>query len=152
MLRPSRPSAAPSGAAERMRRYRARRRAAGLKLERRWVPDRSRAASAHARHYSDHRILEARSLALHCLVVRKIERDPGLLGIARRNVERWLRRDGRPPRALVEWRELLGRPWPEVALILTDPGEEAARLRQSSPFAGVLTAAERRRLYEAFRA
>lgn len=152
MPRPGRPSAAPSGAAERMRRYRARRRAAGLKLERRWIPDRSRAVPGHARHYSDHRILEARSLALHCLVVRKIERDPGLLGIARRNIKRWLHRDARPPRALVEWRELLGRPWPEVALILTDPGEEAARLRQSSPFAGVLTAAERRRVYEAFRA
>lgn len=105
-----------------------------------------------ARHYSDHRILEARSLALHCLVVRKIERDPGLLGVARRNVERWLRRDGRPPRALLEWRDILGRSWPEIALVLTDSGEEATRLRQSSPFAGVLTAAERRRVYEAFRA
>lgn len=145
-------SVAPTAAAERMRRYRARRRAAGLKLERRWVSDRRRAVHAHARYYSDHRILEARSLALHCLVVRKIERDPRLLEIARRNVGRWLRRDERPARALLEWRELLGRPWPEVALILTDPGEEAARLRQSSPFAGVLTAAERRRVYEAFRA
>ena len=134
-----------------MRRYRARRRAAGLKLERRWVPDRRRAVPAHARHYSDHRILEARSLALHCLVVRKIERDPGLLEIPRANLDRWLRRDGRPPRALVEWRALLGRPWPEIALVLTDPGEKAARLRQSSPFPGVLTAAERRRVYEAFR-
>jgi hypothetical protein len=134
-----------------MRRYRARRRAAGLKLERRWVPDRSRAVPAHARHYSDHRILEARSLALHCLVVRKIEQDPGLLRIPRANVDRWLRRKGHPPRALVEWRDLLGRSWPEIALVLTDPGEEAARLRQSSPFAGVLTTAERRRVYEAFR-
>lgn len=152
MPRPSQPAAAPSSAAERMRRYRARRRAAGLKLERRWVPERSRAAPRRAQHYSDHRILEARSLALHCLVVRKIERNPRLLEIARRNVGRWLRRDERPARALLEWRELLGRPWPEVALILTDPGEEAARLRQSSPFAGVLSAAERRRVYEAFRA
>ena len=35
-------------------------------------------------------------------------------------------------------------------MIITDPGEDAARLRQSSPFAGILTQAERRRVYEAF--
>lgn len=135
-----------------MRRYRARRRAAGLRLERRWVPDIARARAAGARTYSDHRILEARSLALHCLIVRKIERNPRLLQIARRNLARWLDRDGRAPRALLEWRSILKQPWPAIAAILTDTGEEAARLRQSTPFAGVLTAAERRRVYEAFRA
>lgn len=135
-----------------MRRYRARRRAAGLKLERRWVPARRAAVRGPSRHFSDHRILEARSLAMHCLIVRKIQREPRLLEVARRNIERWLRGSTRPPRALLEWRALLARPWPEIAVILTDPGEEAARLRQSSPFAGVLTPAERRRVYEAFRA
>jgi hypothetical protein len=135
-----------------MRRYRARRRAAGLKLERRWVPQRRPGRRASVRTYSDHRILEARSLALHCLIARKIDRDPRLLAIAARNVARWLRgRDARPPRVLLEWRAILARPWPAIAAILTDPGEDAARLRQSSPFAGVLTQAERRRVYEAFR-
>jgi hypothetical protein len=143
---------APRTAAERMRRYRARRRAAGLRLERRWVPAGTRAGTTAVRSYSDHRILEARSLALHCLIVLKIERDPRLLQIAHRNLARWLDRDGRAPRALLEWRAILEQPWPAIAAILTDPGEEAARLRQSTPFAGVLTKAERRRVYEAFRA
>jgi hypothetical protein len=89
---------------------------------------------------------------LHCLIVRKIERDPRLLQIAHRNLARWLDRDGRAPRALLEWRAILEQPWPAIAAILTDSGDEAARLRQSTPFAGVLTAAERRRVYEAFRA
>jgi len=134
-----------------MRRYRARRRAAGLKLQRRWVP--ARPSARALAHYSDHRILEARSLALHCLIARKIERNPRLIDVARRNLARWLRdRGATPPYALVEWDEILRRPWPAVAALLTDPGEEAARLRQSSPFAGILTAAERRRVYEAFRA
>lgn len=150
--RTAKPQRAPSTAAERMRRYRARRRAAGLRLERRWVPADARTRTGGSRSYSDHRILEARSLALHCLIARKIERNPRLLEIARRNVTRWLRGDGRAPHVLLEWRAILDRPWPAVAAILTDPGEEAARLRQSSPFAGVLTAAERRRVYEAFRA
>jgi hypothetical protein len=101
--------------------------------------------------HSSHRIIDARSLALHCLVVRKIERDPRLLGIAQRNLSRWLRRYTRPPPALIEWQALLARPWPDVAAILTEMTEDATRLRQSSPFAGVLTQTERRRIYDAFR-
>jgi hypothetical protein len=46
----------------------------------------------------------------------------------------------------------MSRPWSEIAAIMTEPSEEGARLRQSSPFAGVLSATERRRIYEAFRA
>jgi hypothetical protein len=90
---------------------------------------------------------------MHCLVARKIERDPRLLEVARRNLARWLRdRAGHAPRALLEWRDILAGPWPAIAARLTDPGEAGARLRQSSPFTGILTAAERRRVYEAFRA
>lgn len=136
-----------------MRRYRARRRAAGLTLERRWVPLRERDRHAAPPQYSDHRRLEARSLALHCLAARKIDRDRRLLEIARRNLRRWLReRSNRAPRALLEWDALLRRPWREIAAVITDPGENGARLRQSSPFAGILTDAERRRVYDAFRA
>ncbi len=134
-----------------MRRYRARKRQAGLTLERRWVA--SGGKSVGRVPYSDHRLLEARSLALHCLVAAKIARDPKLLDVARRNLDRWLRsRVGDAPRALLEWRAILARPWPEIAAILTDPGEDAARLRQSAPFAGILSASARRKIYEAFRA
>jgi len=100
-----------------------------------------------------HRIIEARSLAMHCLIAQKIGRDPRLLHVARRNVVAWSERYGeQPPRALEEWRAILGRPWHEIAALITDAGETATRLRQSSPFAGVLTPSERRRVYEAFRA
>lgn len=132
-----------------MRRYRARRRAAGLRLERRWVATRSATARAP---WSNHAVLDARSLALHAVIARKIERDPRLLAKARRNLDRWRKSRGREPHALAEWRTILARPWREVAALLVDPGEHATRLRQSSPFAGVLTPAERRKIYEAFRA
>ncbi|MGC2519483.1 MAG: hypothetical protein WA373_10320, partial [Burkholderiales bacterium] len=90
---------------------------------------------------------------MHCLIARKIAADASLLARARRNLAAWRARYGEDvPRALEEWRKILDRPWPEIAALITDPGEEAARLRQSSPFAGVLTPAERRRVYEAFRA
>jgi hypothetical protein len=132
-------------AAERMRRYRARRRAAGLRLVRSWAP--------RAPVWSDHRIAEARSLAMHMLAARRIGADTGLLIRARATLNRWLDRYGeRPPAALLEWRALLDRPWPEVAGRATALTEEGARLRQSSPLATLLSAAERRRIHDAFRA
>lgn len=132
-------------AAERMRRYRARRREAGLRTTTRWAP--------RLPVWSDHRVAEAKSLALHVLAVRRIAADPRLLERARATVGRWLRRYGeRPPAALLEWRDLLERPWSVVAARATDLSEDAARLRQSSPLATLLTEAERRRVHDAFRA
>jgi hypothetical protein len=133
-----------------MRRYRARRREAGLRLERRWVAD---PRSGTRSPWSDHRVLDARSLAMHCLVARKIARHPTLLDRARENLSRWSTGvDGAPPRYLDEWRRILERPWPEIAALITGLDEQSFRLRQSSPFAGILSPAERRRIYEAFRA
>jgi len=136
-------------AAERMQRYRVRQRAAGLRASTRWQ---SAAPAGLSPGQIKHRLAEARSLAMHCLVARKIAADPRLLDVARRNLAAWAARYGdNVPRALVEWRDVLDRPWPEIAALITDPGEPATRMRQSSPFAGVLTAPERRRVYEAFR-
>lgn len=136
-------------AAERMQRLRDRRRAAGLKAVLAWVPAATRSTSP----FSSHRLSEARSLAMHALVVRKIDRDPKLLEIAHRNIARWSARyAGAAPAWLNQWRTILSRPWPEIASLLTEQSEHAARLRQSTPFAGVLKPAERRRMHEAFRA
>jgi hypothetical protein len=89
---------------------------------------------------------------MHCLIARKISRDPRLLGVARRNLARWIRarKDG-PPGVYLEWQRILAQPWTEVAALLTELSENATRLRQSSPFTGILTAAERRRIDAAFR-
>ncbi len=135
--------------AERMRRLRERRKAAGLKAVVAWVPKEPGRASA----YSSHRLLEARSLAMHTVIARKIERDPTLLAIAHRNIERWNARwKERPPAWLKEWEEVLRQPWRQIAAVITEPSEHGARVRQSSPFAGILTNEERWRIYETFRA
>ena len=136
-------------AAERMRRMRERRRASGMKQIVRWVPHDQGAPTP----YSSHRLLEARSLAMHAVIAHKISRDASLLRIPRNNLERWRARwSDSVPAWFEEWSEIMTRPWPEVAALITDPGENPARLRQSSPFAGVLTPAERKRIYDAFRA
>jgi hypothetical protein len=133
-----------------MRRYRARKKAAGLKPMIRWMRPND---GAEGGSFSTHRLLEARSLALHCLIARKITENPSLLGVARRNIDAWSRAAGKEtPRYLVEWRRILEWPWPQIAALITEQGENAARLRQSSPFAGVLSAAERTRIFDAFRA
>lgn len=136
-------------AADRMRRMRERRRANGLKPVVTWVPRDTLVRPA----FSTHRLLEIRSLAMHAVIAQKIERDPALLDVARNNLSRWRSRWGNDvPAWYREWCEIIERPWPEVAAIITEPSEEGARLRQSSPFAGVLSAEVRKRIYEAFRA
>ena len=136
-------------AAERMRAYRKRKRDAGLTSVRRWES----ADDSPEGRYSDHRILEARSLAMHCRIVQKISRNPSLLEKAKANLLRWsAKEDGPKPRYLREWQEILEKPWPAIAEMMTSMTENATRLRSSSPFAGVLTEKEREQIYAAFRA
>jgi hypothetical protein len=90
---------------------------------------------------------------MHCVIAQKISRDPELLQVAQQNLARWREKyAGEMPRYLVEWQEILDRPWLEIAGLITSTSDEATRLRSSSPFAGVLDSEERKRIYEAFRA
>src|SRR5688572_20779125 len=98
--------------AERMRRMRERRKADGLKPVVPWVP----LATPARAGFSAHRLLEARSLAMHAVIAQKIERDPALLNIARNNLQRWRSRwDDEGPAWYREWCEIMNRPWPEIA-------------------------------------
>lgn len=90
---------------------------------------------------------------MHTLIAGKLARNPELLGFARDNLKRWGKRWGRDrPVWHNEWQAILKRPWREVAALITDLSPLATRLRQSSPFAGVLTREERKRIHDAFRA
>jgi hypothetical protein len=130
-----------------MRRLRERRKAAGLRAITQWQ------AAAIDAPFSAHRMHDARSLAMHVLIVRRIEQTPALMKKAHANLDRWAKaRQGPLPRWLPEWLQILKLPWPEVAARITALTEDGARLRQSSPFAGVLSPAERTRVYAAFRA
>jgi hypothetical protein len=96
----------------------------------------------YTRRVRSHEWIDARSLALHEAVAAKLEARPQLLDVARANLARWLARD--PAGALLEWARLLDqRPLDDILTLLRSSDERAARLRQSSPFAGVLTPEER---------
>ena len=101
-------------------------------------------------YYSDHGRLDERSLALHRLVAEKLRATPELLDKARENVRRWRETGGNASPALAEWAGILAAPASEVVALLAERSERATRLRQSSPFAGVLTEAERRAIYESY--
>ncbi len=98
--------------------------------------------------YSDHSRLDERSLAMHRLVAEKVQANPALLDKARDNLRRWQQIDGSPKLTLVEWEQILSGPADQVTQFLTERSERATRLRQSSPFAGLLTEAERKAIYE----
>jgi hypothetical protein len=90
-----------------------------------------------------HAWIDRRSLALHDAVAAKIEAHPELLDVARANLVRWISRA--PQGALLEWKDLLERTSvADLITLLRSETETATRLRQSSPFAGVLTPEERR--------
>src|ERR1043166_751138 len=89
-----------------------------------------------------HGWIDERSLALHAAVADRLESEPKLISIAHENLKRWL--IANPAAALGEWQKLLDKmSLPEVLELLRSRSERAARLRQSSPFAGLLTSGER---------
>ncbi len=92
--------------------------------------------------HDGHRTAERRSLAQHRLVAERL--DDELLDRARERVERWLAEGGPVhPVWAQRWRELLDRPAREVAAAICTDDEAGRDLRQTSPFAGALTHAER---------
>ena len=102
--------------------------------------------------YSDHNRLDERSLALHQFVVEKVRAAPALLDKARENVRRWQEANGSASPALAEWAQILASPASQAVALLAERSERATRLRQSSPFAGILSEEERRAVYESYSA
>lgn len=93
--------------------------------------------------YSDHQRLDARSLALHSLIARKILADPALITQARATLTRWRAQAAEPMAPYLEWDRILEGTTEEIAAFLTSTTETATRLRQSTPFTGSLTPEER---------
>jgi hypothetical protein len=99
-----------------------------------------------------HRKLEERSLALHREIAQRVRSNPDLLSSVRERLSKDIR-SGRFSISLIdamqEWLDLLDSSSVEQLLeLLVDEGENGRRLRQSTPFAGILTKEERRRILE----
>lgn len=78
-------------------------------------------------------------------VALRLRQQPELIQIARDNLSRWSQLNANATallRCYAEWREILNRPLGDVCAVLVSETEEGQRLRQNSPFAGVLSARE----------
>lgn len=96
---------------------------------------------------------EKRSVMLHRAIADRLVADPErVLEQARRTLARMTERQGGSSQPLREWDVMLGRPLPALVGLLTDPDPWARELRHVTPFAGVLSAAERAVVYKEFAA
>lgn len=91
-----------------------------------------------------HRVAELKALAYHRLVAERL--DEPILDDARRRLRRWQEQGRIDPRWASEWERVLRMPSPRIARTISADSVRARELRQTSPFAGVLTEQERREL------
>ena len=103
---------------------------------------------ALSRRYSfvvNHSEIDKVSWALARRVAERLRARPELVELARTNLSRWKQRNAVSPsllRCYSEWESILTRPLDQVCALLVAETEEGQRLRQNSPFAGVLSPAE----------
>jgi hypothetical protein len=93
---------------------------------------------------NDHRLIDARSREMHRIVADRIGRDPGILERARQTIARW--RPNQSPRSmpyLDRWQRLIDAGPDAVIAKLLEDSDDGDVMRQTSPFAGVLTNEER---------
>lgn len=87
------------------------------------------------------------SLALHRAIAERLRADPGgVLSHARRNLIRLreAHRGGHSDVWIDRWQALLDGPLDRLIAAMVDPAQDARDLRQSNPFAGVLSPREHR--------
>jgi hypothetical protein len=89
-----------------------------------------------------HRDAELRSLTYHRVVAQRLDRR--ILQKARDRLAQW-RSEGRiAPRYALAWERILSKSSPQIARLIGEDSQRMKDLRQSSPFAGVLSEPERR--------
>jgi hypothetical protein len=88
-----------------------------------------------------HEYQDAVSLEMARRVASLLEVSDEPLRIARANLANWMERNASAPflmRCYSEWLAILEKPKHEIIAILVQQSDEGQRLRQNSPFAGVL--------------
>jgi hypothetical protein len=95
---------------------------------------------------------DRRSLHLHTVIAGRLREDPeAIVAAARSNLARMRVLHSGAVDLLDEWAELLGAPIDDLVARLISMDERARSLRQATPFAGILSAAERASAYRDFR-
>ncbi|HEX6456608.1 MAG TPA: hypothetical protein VF009_08840 [Solirubrobacterales bacterium] len=94
-----------------------------------------------------HRAAELRSLAYHRALAPRLRRP--MVDQARRKLRRWEVEERIDPRYARAWQEVLAMPMEGVRETIAADDERGRDLRQNSPFAGLLSEQERRKILAA---
>lgn len=98
-----------------------------------------------------HEWIDRRSLALDRAIAQKLIQKPELLQRAKETLQRWIQqRRPNVPKVMFEWQEILDWPFEEILKFLASSEPEPTRLRQSSPFCGILTQEERTAIFQEY--
>lgn len=97
-----------------------------------------------------HPHIDARSLEMAKIIVKRIDAEPALIERAHQYLADEEARHGSLCQASREWQQILTRPWSEVRKILLDESDEGQRLRSSKPFTGIVTEEERLAIIEQY--
>ncbi len=100
-------------------------------------------------HVDGHDRAQLRGLAYHRALARRLRRP--MVDDALRQVWKWRQQGAIDPRYADRWEELLRKPVTEVRRAISEDSEAAAALRQTSPFAGMLSEPERRKILQEIR-
>lgn len=90
----------------------------------------------------NHEIQDSISFEMSQRIASGLPQHPEWLELAGANLERWSRLNSNAPsllRCYDEWEKLLAQGATAVGAALTDESETGQRLRQNSPFAGILS-------------
>ena len=102
-----------------------------------------------AKSENGHRRAELRGLAYHRAIASRLRRP--MVDEAARKMRRW-REEGRvDPHYAKRWLDLLQKPVHEIRRVISADDQYGRDLRQSSPFAGLLSEPERRKILEEVR-
>ena len=98
-------------------------------------------------HHDRHEIAQLRSLVYHRALSERLDRS--MVDDARSVLWQWGQRGRIDPRYAQRWEDVLHLPLPEIRRVLGADTPEARDLRQNSPFAGMLSEPERRKILAA---
>lgn len=97
-----------------------------------------------------HDVIDERSLELDRVIADKIRANPALYQVVRDNLKRWLKTDDPDP-SIVEWQEFIdSHTMDEVLDFICSWSDESRRMRQSSPFCGILSHTERMEIFKKY--
>jgi len=101
-----------------------------------------------------HDLIDQRSLDLNRLVAKKIRQQPELMNLVRAKLDRTLAESYLSESckdALCEWQTIFSlKSFEEILEILVEDSDEGQRLRQSTPFSGILSQQERREIFRRY--